>query len=219
LDLERKLPPWHQVDEEFRKRLLTLLMAGEKICLFDNIVGTFDSPSFAAALTSGVYQDRILKTSRSPKVLVRTLFLMTGNNLTLTGDMTRRVLRARLKPDDHDLTKREYSFDPVVKATVMRKQIVCSVLSLINHWKHCGQPRQSGTMPSFSEWDTLVRQPLAFIAAQLPQSGLVDVLASSFGISQRFKAGDVHNRYKMSDHNHVADAILAFRNRDQLQSS
>jgi hypothetical protein len=229
-------------DEEFRKRLLTILMAGEKVCLFDNIVGAFDSPSFAAALTSGVYQDRILRSSRSPKVLVRTLFLMTGNNLTLTGDMTRRVLRARLKPDDHNLTKREYSFDPVVKATVMRKQIICSVLSLINHWKHCGQPRQSGTMPSFSEWDTLVRQPLALIAAQLPQSGLVDVLdvsvrqqgdsgdkdaliallialASIFGINQRFKAGDVHNRYKMSDHNHVADAILAFKKRDQLQSS
>ena len=229
-------------DEEFRKRLLTLLMAGEKVCLFDNIVGAFDSPSFAAALTSGVYQDRILRTSRSPKVLVKTLFLMTGNNLTLTGDMSRRVLRARLKPDNHDLTKREYSFDPVVKATAMRKQIICSVLSLINHWKHCGQPRQSGSMTSFSEWDTLVRQPLAFIATQLPQSGLVDVLdvsvrqqgdngdkealiallislASSFGINQRFKAGEVHNFYKVADHNHIADAILAFRTRDQLQSS
>jgi hypothetical protein len=48
---------------------------------------------------------------------------------------------------------------------------------------------------------------------------LLIVLATSFGISQRFKARDVHNRYKMSDHNHVADAILAFKKRDQLQSS
>lgn len=123
-----------------------------------------------------------------------------------------------------------------------RKQIISSVLSLINHWKHCGAPKAAGAMTSFSEWDTLVRQPLALIAAQLPLSGLVDVLdvsvrqqdssndkealiallialASGFGVNQRFKAGEVHNRYKVSDHNDVADAILAFRTRDQLQSS
>jgi hypothetical protein len=48
---------------------------------------------------------------------------------------------------------------------------------------------------------------------------LLIALASNFGIDQRFKAGDVHNCYKVSDHNHVADAILAFKKRDQLQSS
>ena len=48
---------------------------------------------------------------------------------------------------------------------------------------------------------------------------LLIALASGFGVNQRFKAGEVHNRYKVSDHNDVADAILAFRTRDQLQSS
>jgi hypothetical protein len=48
---------------------------------------------------------------------------------------------------------------------------------------------------------------------------LLIALASDFGINQQFKAGEVHNRYRVSDHNHLADAILAFRNRDQLQSS
>jgi len=229
-------------DEEFRKRLMALFLKGDKAYLFDNIVGIFDSPSLAAALTNEVYEDRILQHSKTVKTHVKALFMFTGNNLRFSGDMSRRVLTVRLRPDDANLAQREYKFDPTVEAKQTRKQIISSVLSLINHWKHCGQPRQPGTMTSFSEWDTLVRQPLALIAAQLPQSGLVDVLdvsvrqqdssndkealiallialASGFGVNQRFKAGEVHNRYKVSDHNDVADAILAFRTRDQLQSS
>ena len=175
-------------DEEFRKRLMALFLKGEKAYLFDNIVGQFDSTSLAAALTNEVYEDRILQHSKTVKTYVKAMFLFTGNNLRFTGDMNRRVLTVRLKPADSKLAQREYQFDPTVKAKQMRKQIISSVLSLVNHWKHCGAPRASGTMTSFSEWDTLVRQPLAFIARELPQTKLVDVLDVS--TRQQADSGD-----------------------------
>jgi hypothetical protein len=229
-------------DEEFRKRLLTLLLEGEKVCLFDNIVGEFDSASFAAAITSEVFQDRILKTSTSPKVLVKTLFLITGNNLRFTGDMTRRVLKARLEPKDDKLTQRTYSFDPTIVAKENRNAIISSVLSLINHWKQCGKPEAPGTMTSFNDWDVLVRQPLAFIARELPQTGLVDLLDVSsrqqadsgdkesliallhalvecFGEGKRFKAKDVFSAFNGNRPNSLEDAILVFERRENLQSS
>lgn len=229
-------------DEEFRKRLFALLLRGEKVCLFDNIVGEFDSPSFAAAVTSEYYEDRILQHSKTSKIFVKTLFLMTGNNLRFSGDMVRRVLRCRLVPKEKDLAKRCYEFDPVERAKVQRHDIISSVLSLINHWKHCGQPKNAGTMTSFTEWDTLVRQPLAFLGKKHSQTGLLDILDVSTrqqadagdkellvallkALNKQFEAGKTFKATEalrcINDHptNTIADAVYAFVNREKLQSS
>lgn len=235
-------PGRNDYDEEFRKRLMALFLKGEKAYLFDNIVGQFDSASLAAALTSDVYEDRILQHSKTAKIYVKAMFLFTGNNLRFTGDMSRRVLTVRLKPSDDKLAQREYKFDPMIKAKQLRKQIISSVLSLINHWKHCGAPRASGTMTSFSEWDTLVRQPLTHIAQTLPQSRLLDVLevsvkqqddssdkesliallialAAVYGEGKRFKATSALKAMSDNGHSPLTDAVLAHIKREKLQSS
>jgi hypothetical protein len=227
-------------DEEFRKRLMSLFLKGEKAYLFDNIVGQFDSASLAAALTNEVYEDRILQYSKTAKIYVKALFLFTGNNLRFTGDMSRRVLTARLKPADDNLTQRAYQFDPMVKGQQMRREIISSVLTLINHWKQCGAPRASGAMTSFSEWDTLVRQPLAFLAKQYPDFGLLDVLdvsstqqadsgdkealiallvtlAAYRGVAVRFKAGELFE--SLRSNLDLQDVIFAFVRRESVQSS
>lgn len=228
-------------DDEFRKRLFAMLIAGEKVCLFDNLVGTFDSPSFAAALTSEYFTDRVLGKSKTVTTLVKTLFLLTGNNMNITGDMSRRVLQMRLAPKNDKLTERKYEFDPVVKVASMRFEIISDVLSLINHWKHCGAPKAAGSMTSYGEWDTLVRQPLAFIASQYPELQLHDVLAISvaqqadssdkealiallialakvFSINTRFKAEDGLKQIKGGDEV-LQDAVYAFVDKGKLQSS
>lgn len=230
-------------DEEFRKRLFALLLRGEKVCLFDNIVGEFDSPSFAAAVTSEYYEDRILQHSKTSKIFVKTLFLMTGNNLRFSGDMVRRVLRCRLVPKEKDLAKRCFNFDPAERAKAQRDDIISSVLSLINHWKHCGQPKKDGTFTSFSEWDTLVRQPIAFLGKHYVGTRLLDVLDVStkqqgdasdkeallallvalerqFGNNKKFKAYKVLEYMRdNSSNSSLVDAILAFKRREELQSS
>lgn len=235
------MPPIGQTtDNEIRKRLLPVLMKGEKACLFDNLVGEFDSAAFATAITAEYFEDRELGYSRTVKVLTKTLFLLTGNNLNITGDMTRRVLRMRLTPVSDQLTKRKYDFDPLEKVSEMRPQIISSVLSLINHWKHMGCPRAEGTMTSFTDWDTLVRQPLAHIGGQLTELGLMDVLdvanaqqadssdkeaivalfvalAKCYGNDNPFKAGDA---FKLLDTNEVLqDAVYAFKSKSSLGSS
>lgn len=228
-------------DDEFRKRLFAMLIKGDKVCLFDNLVGTFDSPAFAAALTSEYFTDRVLGKSKTVTTLVKTLFLLTGNNMNITGDMSRRVLRMRLAPKNDKLTERKYDFDPVVKVASMRFEIISDVLSLINHWKHCGAPKAAGSMTSYGEWDTLVRQPLAFIASQYPELHLHDVLAISvaqqadssdkealialliaiakgFSINGRFKAGAALKRIRDNDEA-LQDAVYAFIDKSKLQSS
>ena len=227
-------------DEEFRKRLMALFLEGEKVVNFDNIVGVFDSASFAAAITSEYYKDRILGKSKNGKILNKTFFMLTGNNMQFVGDMSRRVLKARLIPKSNKLAMRKYEFDPRERALETRSEIISSVLSLINHWKHCGQQKLPGTMTSFPEWDLLVRQPLAFIGQQFPETGMVDVLDVSlkqqndssdkdalinllkeaaiyFGVGVLFKGGAAFNAFK--DTARFEDAVLAFKSREELRSS
>lgn len=216
-------------DDEFRKRLMALLLKGEKVSILDNIVGEFNSPSFAAALTSEYYEDRILGYSKTGRVLNKTMFILTGNNLNISGDMNRRVIRLRLQPNTERLTDRQYDFDPVTRAKAMRNHIVSSVLSLVNHWIQSGTPKAKGQMSSFGEWDDLIRQPLALISTQLPEYGLIDLveitnqqqsdstdkealiqllscLASSFGVSRRFKSQAIWQA--IGEDRWLGDAIL-----------
>ena len=227
-------------DEEFRKRLMALFLEGEKVVNFDNIVGAFDSASFAAAITGEYYADRILGKSKNGKIMNKTLFLLTGNNMQFVGDMSRRVLKARLIPKSNKLAMRKYDFDPRERAQETRSEIISSVLSLINHWKHSGQQKLPGTMTSFPEWDLLVRQPLAFIGQQFPKTGMVDVLdisleqqndssdkdslinllkeaAIHFGVGVLFKGGAAFKAFK--DTARFEDAVLAFKSREELRSS
>ena len=228
-------------DEEFRKRLMALFLNGTKVCNFDNIVGAFDSPSLAAALTSETYEDRILGQSKTGRILNKTLFLFTGNNMQFVGDMSRRVLKSRLRPASDKLSQRVFNFDPTEKAAAMRADIISSILSLINHWKHSRTPKRSGMMTSFAEWDLLVRQPIAFLGEILPELGLVDVLDASlrqqddsgdkvaliallralaaiFRDGRKFKA-TAALRQLTQQNEHLADAIHAFIPREKLQSS
>ena len=227
-------------DEEFRKRLMSLFLKGEKVCNFDNIVEPFDSPSFAAALTTEYYEDRILGKSKTVKTMNKTLFLLTGNNMQFVGDMNRRVIKARLISNSNNLMQRQFDFDPRELALETRYEIISSVMTLINHWKHCGKPLNSGRMTSFNDWDSLVRQPLAFIGQQHPKTGLVDILnvtirqqqensdndallallkslSHHFGTNNGFKATKL--LYDLHENLQLADAIFAFISRDRLQSS
>ena len=233
-------------DDEFRKRLMAIFLNGTKVCNFDNIVGNFDSPSLAGALTSETYEDRILGKSKTGRILNKTLFLFTGNNMQFVGDMSRRVLKARLCPKNDRVSERVFEFDPTERALEMRCEIISSVISVVNHWKHSGMVRVPGSMTSFGDWDRLVRQPIAYLGESLPETGLGDLLAISvdqqshsgdkealiallkslaavLGIDTRFRASKalqaMHDQSSKIGQSLLADAVYAFISREKLQSS
>ena len=66
-------------DEEVRKRLFATLREGNRVVIFDNLLGIVSSASLAAALTSPFFQDRVLGKSESQRVPNKALFIMTGH--------------------------------------------------------------------------------------------------------------------------------------------
>jgi len=164
-------------DEETRKRIFTALRSGARAIVWDNVVGTFDSAAMASLLTSDRYRDRVLGKSESASVPNRALMLMTGNNLTLAGDMSRRVLVARINPHTDRPFAREFDVDPLTTCIAERQQVIAAALTLIRYYLSSGVERPgAGRMASFERWDDWVRQTVIFIDSELAPGKFGDVM-------------------------------------------
>ncbi|MFH1924154.1 MAG: primase-helicase zinc-binding domain-containing protein, partial [Planctomycetota bacterium] len=85
-------------DDEFRKRITALAIAGDPLILIDNIVGFLGSPSLDAALTATSWSDRVLgKSEMVTDVPLTATWYATANNAILGADTARRVLHIRLE--------------------------------------------------------------------------------------------------------------------------
>lgn len=156
-------------DEETRKRLTAVLAAGERVLVWDNVLGHFDSAALAAFLTSHEFADRVLGKSETVVFPNRVFVLLTGNNLALAGDMPRRVLTCRLDARIENPATRQFKQNPLRIIERDRPALVSAALTFIRGYL---QNRPAGfetdTTASFETWDSLCRQPVAWLAKQCP---------------------------------------------------
>lgn len=207
-------------DEEIRKRLLSLLRNGKSYVIWDNVLGIFDSASIAGLLTSDKFSDRILGKNSLVEYDNTTLFLITGNNLQLAGDMPRRIITCRIDPESEKPYAREFDFDPEDFIQKHRMQMAVAVIQVIAAFFH-RRPniaKAAGRMASFEQWDDVVRQTVNWINHDVMPGQFGDVmeiidnsyqndpelemhsdllvsLEKAFGNSA-FKAADIINHFK-----------------------
>ena len=159
-------------EEETRKRLLTVLRGGQRVLLWDNVVGQFDSPSLAVLLTSETYTDRVLGITGSEQYPNRLLTIFTGNNFTPSGELPRRVLTCRLDARSERPYTRQFGFNPTDICMAHRQAMVAAGLTLLRGYASAGQPIAAATLGSFGQWDRLVRQAVLWIERNVaPHSG------------------------------------------------
>ena len=163
--------PWTPKDEETRKRLLSLLMAGDDCFLIDNIPngGTVASPVLDAFLTATTWRDRILGTNEQPLLPVRTATFITGNNIALGGDSPRRFLRCRIDPQCVKPEERggflHYPLLPWLRQE--RPRLLAAALTVLKAYILAGCPSQGlRALGSFEAWSGLVRS--AIVRCGLP---------------------------------------------------
>jgi putative DNA primase/helicase len=163
-------------DEELRKRLTAVALAGDRLLLFDNIEAgqPFGGASLDAALTGTTWQDRILGRSKmTPELPLHTLFFATGNNVILKGDALRRVLPCRLETKEENPEEREDFKYPNLLGHVRanRPQLICDVLTLLRGFAVAGLPEESlPAFGSYEAWSAVVRQPVFWVMGVDPWS-------------------------------------------------
>ena len=114
-------------DEEFEKRLGACQMDGRPHIAIDNCTRPLTDFAYLCSLLSETEASpRILGQSKAPALPTNVLITATGNNLALTGDMTRRGLLCTIDPRCERPELRDFSFDPVVMAMRTRPQLVAA---------------------------------------------------------------------------------------------
>src|SRR5262249_15945777 len=86
-------------ENELRKRITSLALAGDKLVLFDNLDGKFGCAVLDAALTATNWEDRLLGVNRIVRAPLLMTWYATGNNVSIAADTARRVCHVRLESD------------------------------------------------------------------------------------------------------------------------
>ncbi len=170
-------PP--ETEEELQKVLLSSLLTNSKTILFDNIEKPMKSAALCGFLTSHSFGGRVLGASRTVNLPNRTMLMLTGNNVSVLGDLNRRILRCKIVADVERPDKREFDFCPLEYTKAHRLEMIKAVLTLIRAaiTHKAKRPNNAG---SYNQWNQLVRSTVCWLAETRSFGQMVDIDGSSW---------------------------------------
>jgi hypothetical protein len=177
-------------EDELRKRITSLVLAGDRLVLFDNLEGKFGNAVLDAALTGTAWKDRILGVNRMAEAPLYMTWFATGNNVAIAADTARRVCHVRLESPDEHPEQRQGFHHPNLLGWVgeNRQKLLASALTILRAYCVAGRPNQElPAWGSFEGWSSLVRSAVVWL--DLPDPGetrlllqaQADVAAESMG--------------------------------------
>ncbi|MGD0289931.1 MAG: DUF3854 domain-containing protein [Candidatus Binataceae bacterium] len=151
-------------EEELRKKLTSVLLAGDLAILLDNITKPLSSDSLAMILTQPIFGDRLLGKNERPELLTNMLFLATGNNLVFWGDLPTRVIVGRINPKVERPEEREFAItDLRGHVREHRLELVHAGLTLLRAYHVAGRPTQSlRPFGRFEQWSNEIRSAIVW---------------------------------------------------------
>lgn len=147
----------YTVDEtEMQKVLVSATRDQKSILVFDN-VRDFNNRALILVMTQEEISGRVLGSSNIVSRRNNFLWIATGINPGLEGEMARRVCRIRLDPKIEDIQKRNFTRALDRWVIDNRGELVWAILTLIRHWVAAGaKPFTARTLASFEHWASSV---------------------------------------------------------------
>lgn len=153
-------------EAEWRKMTMSLLSTtSAPVVVLDNVTGVLRSSVLAGLLTSsGEIQDRELGSSRMISTTNDRTWVVTGNNLSLGGDLVRRTVTILIDPDmANPETRMDFKIKDLpawVKGN--RNRLIHALLVLVRHWVAQGMPLEDRRQSDgFATWERAVGGILA----------------------------------------------------------
>lgn len=171
-----------ETDDEMRKRITSTVTSGEPLVVIDNIARPMAYPSLDGLLTSTEWADRELGSNRIVRGEARAIWVGTGNNLAIGGDLARRTLHVRLESQLENPEERDDFTQPDVMAWVTehRPRLVAAALTMLRAYIVAGCPA-SGVKRwgSFERWSSLVAGCIAWTGFPDPTQTRAELEASA----------------------------------------
>lgn len=159
---------------EEQKLLLSVLMDGDPVVLIDNIERPLDSDALCSILTAETFRGRPLGKTGTVSVPTCVLFLATGNNLVVAGDLTTRTLLVRLDPKSERPEQRAFDVDLHEYVSAHRAELVVAALTIMRGFLASGVDPSDLVAPwgRFEEWSNLVRATIVWAGLPDPCKSL-----------------------------------------------
>jgi hypothetical protein len=149
------------MDEPEIKKMTTSMLAttSAPVIHVDNVTGVLRSPTLAGLLTSaGELQDRELGSSRNLTFTNDRVWVFTGNNPSLGGDMVRRTITIMIDPNMANPETRSFAITDLPAWTRdNRNRVLRALMVMIRHWVASGRrPAERRQSDSFASWEATV---------------------------------------------------------------
>lgn len=154
-------PTGRDSDDEMRKRITSLALAGELMILIDNVAAgqPIGGAPLDAALTSTTWKDRILgRTETTSELPLRAVWFATGNNLSFKTDILRRVIPVRIVTDEERPEERqEFRYPELLEhARAERPRLLTAALTILRAYHVAGRPCEVKALGSYEGWSHLI---------------------------------------------------------------
>lgn len=147
-------------EENMEKLMLSIIIEGKPIHLFDNVKHSVNSACLDRILTTGYYSGRLLGKTKNLHCEVLQLFIMTSNNTRMSEDMSRRFARVRLKTNLKNPERRSDidKVDILSWVNANRGKILSALGGLVQNWIALGSPipDELPRLGSFEGWRNCV---------------------------------------------------------------
>lgn len=179
---------WTSDEHEMETRIASLLGGGDNYAIFDNASGSVRNPVLERFLTCDAFDFRRFHRQALVKLPNRTTLAITGNNLTLRGDLGRRIVRCRLLTQMECPEARDGFRHPDVEAyaEAHQSELLAAALTILRAHAAAGfaacPVRVTGSdgatvevparpVGSFNRWNRVVRHAIL-------RAGLADPIAT-----------------------------------------
>jgi hypothetical protein len=156
-------------DDELRKALSAIFLAGYPVVWFDNVHSPVRSAALAAATTTREWEDRLLGKNENITARVRCVWIVTGNNVRFSGELARRGAAARIRLDpavkaadamtaEHPSRRTGFRHPDLTGwVTENRGLLAWACLTIIQSWIRGGRTPWSGSpIGTFEEWSRVM---------------------------------------------------------------
>ncbi len=148
-------------DDEWRKMIISHLRDGTTVVCLDNVVGQLGSAPLCAVLTAWPdFTDRLLGQLTNVTAPARTVWLATGNGISLHSDMPGRVLTCHQDANMENPEDRTGFRYPDLKSHVRQRHphMVHAALTILRAFHVAGRPQHGKPrLGGFEAWDSLIR--------------------------------------------------------------
>ena len=146
---------------EAGKRLDAMMLAGDPLIAIDNVEAPLEGAVLCQMLTQPARRIRVLGGHTVVTVPCVQMVTASGCNLTLRGDIVRRVIICRLDAQTERPELRDIDQDLIAEVSENRRELVGDLITVMLAYQQAGHP-DTGVSPlgGFGAWSRMVRQAL-----------------------------------------------------------